>query len=54
MDPRDVHMLAYGEDVLKSTIAHMTQFDPAWAVPDDFFPASVEKVQMDGVAAKKE
>lgn len=31
-------MLAYGEDVLKRTIEHMTRFDPEWKVPEGFFP----------------
>jgi hypothetical protein len=34
----EIIRLAYGADVLQRTIQHMTDFDPSYKIPDDFFP----------------
>ncbi|KAJ9165487.1 FAD/NAD(P)-binding domain-containing protein [Coniochaeta hoffmannii] len=35
----DMVRLAYGHDVVKRTVAIMTEFDPGWKLPDGLFPA---------------
>jgi len=35
--------IAYVPDVVKRTIQLMTEFDPSWKIPDDFFPVTPKR-----------
>jgi len=45
---------AYKTDVVQQTIQQMTEFDPEWTLPANFFPLQSEQsVKKDGVVNGK-
>jgi len=44
----DMVRLAYGHDVVKRTVAIMTEFDPGWKLPDGLFPARTAMAETGG------